>query len=190
MNKYNLVILCGKAGAGKDYLLQKICEAWPEKVHPIISDTTRPIRYGEEDGVNYNFLTEKEFHSKDHIEQSYFNNWYYGTPVDSLSTDKVNIAVMNPDGIRQVYNREDLNIKVFYLSAPDKTRILRQINREMYPDIREICRRFLADEEDFKNLYKYPTRRLRNSEESDLEQCKYIIEETIDELLADSVRMN
>ena len=133
-NKYNLVILCGKSGAGKDYLLQKICELCPEKVHPVISDTTRPTRWGEEDGVNYNFLTEKEFFAKDHIEQSYFNSWYYGTPVDSLSTDKINIAVMNPSGIRQIYNREDLKIKVFYISAIDKIRILRQLNREKYPE--------------------------------------------------------
>ena len=97
---------------------------------------------------------------------------------------------MNPDGIRQIYNREDLNIKLFYISAPDRTRILRQLNREMYPDTIEVCRRFLADEEDFKNLYKYPSRKLRNSSEQDAYQCIYIIDEAIEELLADSDKIN
>lgn len=189
MTKYKLIVLFGKAGAGKDYLLQRVCYLNPEKVNPVVSDTTRPARYGEVDGKDYNFLTEAEFLKKDHIETSFFNSWYYGTPVSSLDKNKVNICVLNPDGIRQIYNREDLDIKLFYISAPDKTRILRQINREKYPNISEICRRFLADEEDFKNLYKYPYRTLRNSIEGISEQCTPILQETVDQLKADLDRM-
>ena len=112
-NQYKLIVLCGKAGVGKDYLLWHLKTKFSEDVHCVVSDTTRPARYGEIDGTTYNFLTEKEFHSRDHIEQSYFNNWYYGTPTDSLSKDKINILILNPDGVRQIYTREDLKIKLF-----------------------------------------------------------------------------
>ena len=189
MCHFKLIVLCGKSGVGKDYLLWNLKFKFPEDIHCVVSDTTRPARYGEIDGVNYNFLSEKEFHNKDHIEQSYFNHWYYGTPVDSLSKDKVNILILNPEGIRQLYTREDLKIKLFLISASDRTRIIRQIEREDYPDIAEICRRFLADEEDFKNLYRYPFRKLRNEIDTDIEQCVFIVKEAIDELKVDLDRI-
>lgn len=189
-NQYKLIVLCGKAGVGKDFLLQQLCKAFPDDLNIVVSDTTRPPRWGEENGVNYNFLTEKEFHKRDHIEHSYFNRWYYGTPIDSLSTEKINVLILNPDGVRQIYTREDLKIRLFLISASDKTRMLRQLNREDYPDVKEVCRRFLADEEDFMNLYKYPFKKLRNQLEGDEKQCLMIIKEVIDELKNDSGRIN
>lgn len=180
--QYKLIVLCGKAGVGKDFLLWHLKTFYPKDIHCVISDTTRPARYGEVDGVNYNFLSEKDFHNRKHIEQSYFNNWYYGTPIDSLDKDKVNILILNPDGVRQIYTQEGLKIKLFLISASDKTRIIRQIEREEYPDIAEICRRFLADEEDFKNLYHYPFKIIRNEKDIDIEQCIAAVREAIDEL--------
>lgn len=187
MNKYKLIVLFGKSGAGKDYLLQEICKLRPNDVHAIISDTTRPPRkLLEQDGVDYNFITEKEFQEREHIEFSKFNNWYYGTPLSSLSIDKINIAVMNLDGIRQLYDRDDLSINLFYISCDDKTRLLRQINREPYPNISEICRRFLTDEEDFKSIFYYPFTNLKNIAPTDSKECIEIVNETIDKLLSDS----
>lgn len=187
MNKYKLIILFGKSGAGKDYLLKEVCKLYPNDLSPIISDTTRPPRLLlEQDGVDYNFITPEEFRKNDYIEFSIFNNWYYGTRKDSLSIEKINIAVMNLDGINQIYMRDDLDIHLFYISCDDKTRLLRQINREKYPNIKEICRRFLSDEEDFKNIFHYPFKKLRNVTENDPSQCIGIISETIDKLLSDS----
>ena len=189
-SKYKLIILFGKSGAGKDYLLREVCKLYPNDINPIISDTTRPPRkLLEEDGVDYNFVTKEEFQEREHIEFSKFNNWYYGTPLSSLSSYKINIAVMNLDGIRQLYERDDLNIKLFYVSCDDKTRLLRQIEREPYPNIPEICRRFLADEEDFKNIFSYPFTNLQNIKITDVTECIEVIKETIDSFLADSGRI-
>lgn len=190
MNKYKLIILFGKAGAGKNYLLQHIYKKYKDILNLVVSDTTRPPRYKEENGKDYNFLTEEEFKSKEHLEYSYFNNWYYGVPFSSLDKNKINICIMNPDGIRQTYLKDNLDIKLFYISAPDITRLFRQLEREMYPDIIEICRRFLADEEDYKNLFNYPFTKLRNSFEFDIEQCVDIVGETIDAFKSDLNRMN
>ena len=190
MNKYNLVVLCGKSGAGKDYLLRKIHERNKDKTNLLVSDTTRPMRSYEEDGIDYFFVTENEFEKREHIEEACFNGWYYGTPLESLNKEKINLCILNPTGIRQVYKRDDLNIKLFYLSAPAKTRMIRQLERDEYPNILEICRRFLTDEEDFKNLYKYSPCFLRNATEYDPEQCIAIIEESINELSGNSDKMN
>ena len=187
MSKYTLVILCGKAGAGKDYLLRKLKDHYGDKLNYIVSDTTRPPRDGEVDGVDYNFKTFDEWHEKSshrqYLEMTCYEIakdefWFYGTPYSSLVKNKINIGIFNIDGIKQLYEKDDLNIKIFYISANDRTRLLRQINREEYPDCAEICRRFLADEQDFKNLTKYPFTKIRNSSGVSDDQCvDYIIEE-------------
>lgn len=152
-NKYKLIVLCGKAGAGKDYLLQSIYNLFPNDLNLIISDTTRPRRSsGEKNGVNYNFLTEEEFQKRTHIEETLFNHWHYGTPVSSLSPDEINIGVFNPSGIVQLLTKPYLDVKIFYINAFDKTRLTRQLDREKNPNVAEICRRFLVDEEDFKDI--------------------------------------
>ena len=66
MKKINVVALVGKAGAGKDYYLRKVCER--ADVHEIISCTTRPVRDGELDGVNYHYLSDEQFLSGSSIE--------------------------------------------------------------------------------------------------------------------------
>ena len=44
------------------------------------------------------------------------------------------------------------DMTVVYIYADDKTRLLRQLNREKDPDVAEICRRYQADEANFKDL--------------------------------------
>lgn len=58
MDKIKIIALCGKAGAGKDFLLNRICANHPE-FYKIVSNTTRPIREGEKDGISYHFLTDE-----------------------------------------------------------------------------------------------------------------------------------
>lgn len=168
-DEYKLIILCGKAGAGKDYLLQKIYELHSNDLNLIVSDTTRPPRLpNEQNGVSYNFLTPEEFKNRKHIEVSSFNNWLYGTPIDSLHKDKINIGILNLDGIFQLQNKPYLNLKIYYITATDKNRMLRQINREANPDIKEICRRFLADEMDFSDIDILECVKLRNDNTADV----------------------
>lgn len=167
-NKYKLIILCGKAGAGKDYLLQKIYELHNNDLNLIVSDTTRPPRLpNEQNGVNYNFLTKEEFEQRQHIETSSFNNWLYGTPIDSLREDKINIGILNLEGITQLIYKPYLDLKIFYVTANDYTRLLRQIDREKNPSIKEICRRFLADEIDFSDINSLECTELKNDNTSD-----------------------
>ena len=194
MNKYKLIILCGKSGAGKDYLLKRISEKEENKnkINLLISDTTRPKRDYEINGIDYNFLTPEEFSKKEHLEWAVFNNWYYGTPYDALKEDKINIAILNPSGVNQMYtrniNKQDLEIIVFFIHAEPKIRLLRQMERESNPNYTEICRRFLTDEEDFKILIG-PLVVLNNNTQKETEESLEAIQSAIEEL-NDSGRMN
>lgn len=164
--KTKIIALMGEAGAGKDYLLKQAIYRYPE-LHEIISCTTRPKREGEIDGKNYYFMTDEEFAAARLLEATEFNSWHYGTSVDALDPSAANIGVFNPAGVRSLLACPDLDVKVFYVSVSDKTRLLRQLNREADPNINEIIRRYLADKEDFKNLnFDYQT--LENKDVLDL----------------------
>lgn len=152
---YKIIALIGKAGSGKDTMMHKILERNPN-LHEIVSCTTRPRREGEVEGVNYFYLTPEQFGDKvlhdEMLEATCFNDWFYGTSYDSLRSDIINIGVFNPTGVDSLLSRPDVEVQVYYIMASDKTRLLRQLNREDNPDVKEIIRRYSADEIDFSDL--------------------------------------
>lgn len=158
-----IVALMGEAGSGKDTILHRIMEKYPSYFNEIISCTTRPPRQGEKEGVNYHFLSVEDFIRKilngDMLEATEFNGWHYGTDSQSLTIDKINIGVFNPEGVRCLQEDENIELYVFYVRAAGKQRLLRQLNREENPDVDEIIRRYKADTEDFSflNDIKYIT---------------------------------
>lgn len=184
MDKIKLIILCGKAGAGKDATLHRIIELAPELFNEIVSCTTRPPREEEIDGIHYHFLTIEQFTDKilsgDMLEATEFNGWHYGTMASSLVQDKINIGVFNPAGIEALFENEDLDITVFYITAKDKTRLIRQLNREKEPNVYEILRRFFTDEDDFIELENFKIDnsdfyKLENETKEDLETNSRLI---------------
>jgi guanylate kinase len=154
---YTIIALFGPSGSGKDYLCKKLESYFPDKVHKIVSYTTRPKRDGEIDGLDYHFITNLKATELDWLELSTFNNdWKYGTTFDCLVEDKVNVGAYNIQGIHSLLEMEKQkdNLLVFpvYVEAEPKIRLTRALRREENPDCHEICRRFLADEKDFEKL--------------------------------------
>ena len=153
---YKIVALMGKAGAGKDTIQKGIMGLNDSRFHGIISCTTRPPRDYEKNGVDYNFLTEEEFHNQEMLETAEFRKWFYGTQMSALKEDKINIGVFNPTGIRSLLKleRENGKVQVFpiLIDTTDKQRLMRQLQRENNPDVYEICRRFQTDFDDFEKL--------------------------------------
>lgn len=157
---YDIVCLIGESGSGKDSILKKVLSAAQQheiEINPIINCTTRPKREGEVEGEEYHFLTIEEFTEKllgnKLLEATNFNDWFYGTEFTSLSKDKINIGIFNPDAIYNIKEtHSNVNLWVYYIEASGKERLLRQLNREETPDIDEIIRRYQADELDFHFL--------------------------------------
>lgn len=188
MSRIDFIVLFGKAGAGKDYVFKTICQERSKVLNPIVSDTTRPPREGEVDGVHYNFMDTATFANTKHIETTLYNvadgsTWYYGTPYSAIVEDKINIGVLNVNGIGRIYrNHEEIELHPFLIYAAPKVRLLRQIERISQPNYSEICRRFLADEEDFKQI-NFPFTRINNNTKWELITSIDIIERYIDDLV-------
>ena len=111
------------------------------------------MRENEKDSINYYFLSEQEFYNRivkgDFLETSRFNNWNYGTCRSSLSTELPNIGVFNPEGIYSLKQEKDIDLYVYRIKCSDKERLLRQLNREIEPNVDEIVRRYKTDKKDF-----------------------------------------
>lgn len=154
---YKVIALMGKAGSGKDTLLQSVLTSpYKNRFNEMISCTSRAPRENEVNGKNYFFFSKDEFINKieshEMLEWTIFNDWYYGTSMDAIRSDKINIGVFNPTGVRSLMANPNIDLEIFYVIAPDKTRLIRQLNREENPDVNEIVRRFTADKFDFDDL--------------------------------------
>ena len=154
MNKYKILAVMGQAGAGKDSFVDALIKNnYIPNAKPIISCTTRPIREHEQDGVNYHYLTNEEFTNQvlngEMLEATVFNDWCYGTSINNLDKNCLNIGVFNPEGVEILQEANNVDLEVIYIIADDKVRLLRQLNREEHPDCNEIVRRFGTDKQDF-----------------------------------------
>lgn len=123
-----MIVLTGESGVGKSTI-----EAELEKLgyRKAISHTTRKIREGEIDGVNYFYVTveellklEEEGKLGEHIQ--YLGN-HYALVKDQITDDSV--VVVEPEGLRQLREKEDINIFAIYLYASEETRKQRMIGR-------------------------------------------------------------
>ena len=157
-----IVYIMGKSSSGKDTIFQKLKEALPE-FKTIVLYTTRPIRAGEQDGVEYHFVKEetlKAFEEKGQIiELRAYNTvhgvWKYFTADDGqINLEKENYLVIGTlESYEQMkkYFREDALLPI-YVQVEDGARLGRALERErrqQIPKYEELCRRFLADSQDF-----------------------------------------
>lgn len=159
----------GKSSSGKDTVYKKLKEQYKE-FRLIVPYTTRPIREGEKDGVEYYFVSEDRFcemkESKKVIEARSYNTkcgiWTYFTAddgqIDLNASDYLLIGTLVSYRALRKYFGESYIVPI-YLEVEDGLRLVRALERERRqdePKYAEMCRRFLADEEDFseENLIK------------------------------------
>ncbi|MBS3897764.1 MAG: guanylate kinase [Dethiobacter sp.] len=78
-----LIVVSGPSGAGKGTVCRALLDRCPELVLSV-SKTTREPRTGEQDGVNYFFVSHEEFEQalfeQDFLEYACVYGQYYGTP--------------------------------------------------------------------------------------------------------------
>jgi guanylate kinase len=152
----------GKSASGKDTLYRLVMENHPE-LKSVVPYTTRPIRAGEENGREYYFVSENELKclekEKKVVEcrcyQTVKGDWYYFTADDGqIDLEKGNFCLISTlegyIGIRSYFGEK--NVVPLYIEVDDFVRMERSLKRERQqanPCVAEVCRRFLADEEDF-----------------------------------------
>lgn len=171
--KYDIIAITGKSAAGKDRILREIAKMNNKNINIIVPTTSRPMRDYEVNGKDYYFIDENEFFKRracnQFIECTTHREWIYGVEFQNLNPFEINIGAFNPIAIKQLAERKDVNLTIFQIEAKDKTRLLRQLNREEDPDCQEIVRRYNSDRFDFSLFdYNYPNTKIKNETEEDL----------------------
>ena len=156
--KYKVFALVGPSGCGKDTILRTLLKKYnkTQKFNPIISYTTRPMREGEKDGVDYHYTDNDTminfFNENTIVEMAEFNNWFYGTTYECYDDTKINIGIFDPTRLDILLSNPDIDVTIFYIKTKDNIRLIRQLGREDDPDINEILRRYKTDREDFYGI--------------------------------------
>lgn len=155
--------LMGKSSSGKDTIFKELLKG-PEGFRQIVSYTTRPIRVGEKEGVEYHFVDEQEYtrllQSGKIIEHREYHTaygiWRYFTADDGQfqlegDRDYLMIGTLEAyESMRDYFGRE--KVLPVMIELDDGVRLERALKRERQqetPGYVEMCRRFLADSEDF-----------------------------------------
>ena len=108
-NKGVLVVVSAPSGCGKDTIIAEVLKK-TDDAYLSVSMTTRPMRPGEEEGVNYYFVTQPEFEEKidqgEMLEYARYGSNYYGTPAgpvrEMLEEGKTVILIIEVQGAGNV----------------------------------------------------------------------------------------
>lgn len=183
--------IMGKSSSGKDTIFKELIQKIPG-IRTVTLYTTRPVREGEQNGVEYYFVGEEELEqyvlSGKVIEMRTYNTvhgpWKYATIDDGqiLLSDADYLMIGTLESYEKMcayYGRE--NMVPLYIEVEDGERLFRAVKREQKqkePKYAEVCRRFLADTEDFseENLRKAGITKRYNNEDR-LQCIEKIIEE-------------
>lgn len=176
--------IMGKSASGKDTVYKCLKDIFPH-FRTVTPYTTRPIRDGEKDGVEYFFVDRDRLREMQEEEKvievrSYDTKcgiWSYFTADDGQINleryDYLVIGTLESCAAMREYYGEDKIVPI-YIEVEDGVRLQRAVERERrqsVPLYTELCRRFLADAGDFsENNLKYAgiTKKFENI---DLEQC-------------------
>lgn len=187
----------GKSASGKDTIYERLLTDEELGLGKVVPYTTRPIREGEEDGREYHYTSRDTFEQLrdagrliEYREyQTVYGPWVYYTvddgQIDLETRDALMIGTLEMYlSVKDYYTRKGQGDYVIplYVYVEDGERLLRAIHREQReatPKYKELCRRFLADSEDFAD------ERLRDAgidkgyENVDLDACLQEIREDI-----------
>jgi guanylate kinase len=156
--------LMGKSSSGKDTISRKLLQDEALNLKPVILYTTRPMRNNESQGLEYHFVAEELLtHYRKIgkiIEQRDYNTingrWSYCTIDDgqiNLSQDNYYLLIATLESYKNLQTYFGaINVIPLYLEVDDGVRLLRALDREKQqskPNFEELCRRFLADSNDF-----------------------------------------
>ncbi len=155
--------IMGKSSTGKDTIYKRMLKNKKLGLNKIVPYTTRPIREGEQNGEEY-FFTDVDTLNRLKQEnkiiecrgyQTVYGMWYYymvkDDQIDLENKDYLIIGTLESYQMTRDYFGKD-RVCPIYIEVEDGVRLNRALLREKKqksPKYEEMCRRYLADCQDF-----------------------------------------
>lgn len=188
--------LMGKSASGKDTLFKEILNRLPQ-LKTVVPYTTRPIRAGETNGREYFFSTEEELGQLSKLGkvvecrtyETMMGPWNYFTvddgQIDLKNQNYLMIGTLESyEKTRNYFGKEKL--VPIYITVENGVRLQRALDREKQqpvPHYDEMCRRYLADEQDFCEERLKECGIQKSFENDDFHSC---MENIVKEILRDT----
>ena len=182
--------LIGKSSSGKDTIYNKLLQNKKLNLQKIVLYTTRPIRAGEENGIHYYYVDEKKtdelIKAGKVIElrayDTFYGVWKYYTvcddQIDLEKSDYLMIGTIESFQKTKAYFGSERVVPIM-IELDDGVRLQRALDRERkeeHPRYEEMCRRFLADSNDFSAEKKREAGIEKEFYNQNLEECLCEIE--------------
>lgn len=187
--------IMGKSSSGKDTLYRELLAGGKSGLRTLIPYTTRPMRAGEVNGREYFFTDEEELARlkaegrviEERVYQTWYGPWHYFTVDDGrIDWDREDCLLTGTlesfRRVRDYFGRD--RVVPLYIELDDGERLQRALNRERAqeePKYEEMCRRFLADAEDFREEKIREAGIMRRFQNDDLEKCLERLRRYMDE---------
>jgi guanylate kinase len=180
-----LIAVCGESASGKDALVELLLEKYPETFHRKVSYTTRKPRPGELNGKDYHFVTREEFFNlimtEQMIEAAEIGGEMYGTCINSLDNNKINVGIFDPQGLEILFDIKDIKLLPFYINTDERIRVRRSLDRGTSID--DIYKRLKEDRRLFDGIRNFPhIIILDNNDEGDIASNVRIVKTISDEI--------
>ncbi len=142
-----MLILVGPSASGKTQIVKILREKYG--LNKMVTYTTRTMRPGEIEGIDYFFLSKEEFEKRIKegffIEHVIYNGNYYGTSLSQVSSDKV--VILEPTGLKHYLDKIRNDVKVAFLRCSKEIVRIRMKERGDDPSVIE--KRLILDGEVF-----------------------------------------
>ena len=176
-----IFIISGQTASGKTSLALLLAKLL--QYQRLISHTTRPMRIGETNGVEYHFISNAQLNETNLICKNTFHTaygpWTYGLDIEGIDENKHHIAILEAAGAVELKSNIP-SAKIIYIDVPETIRRERAYVRENKQFDPEIERRFKADAEDFTGFENKADLTVLNINFQDcVQQIKNYIEQSI-----------
>ena len=142
-----MIILIGASASGKTEVAKILQSHY--NLQKVITHTSRPMRVGEVDGVDYFFVSEEEFEeltaTNFFVETTFYNGNYYGTSKSQVADNKV--LILDPNGLESFRKEKNKHIVSFLFQVDQITRYNRMLARG--DDMKIAQKRIINDQNKF-----------------------------------------
>jgi guanylate kinase len=172
--KGQLVVVSGPSGSGKSSIIRRALEDPGINVELSISATTRGRRPGEQDGVDYHFLSGEQFDAArdrdEFLEWAEYNTHFYGTPAkpvyEALASGRSVLLEIEVQGALQIRNSAPSALFIF-IRPPTFRELERRLRRRGTEDETAILRRLRKARAELAEAHWYDIQLIND----DLDRC-------------------